>query len=799
MINVMMNRTVLSSCNLIESLGNESDIFRKFINYTINNINQNDNYYLNWKKISIKIYGEQYLSEKIDEKIALFYHLKFRPTIDLLLFVLLTYHSLLIKLFAVEVLFNHLTSSSILKELSKIEDNSILIKKLENIENNSIYSELKIKNFVNEEPFSWYLKEPNDELKSYINRIIKILLKFDFNIIDINQDIFQDFYQNIIHQKIRQRIGEFYTPDWLADFLLQEMNLKRSLDQKILDPSCGSGIFLIKLIKFYKEIGKNKNLNNQVILRNILENINGFELNPTAVLTAKMNYLLNILDLIQNNTIDEINIPIFQKDSLTEKDQSYDILIGNPPWVNWEDLPYEYRNNLIDQCKKYGLFSLKGFQSRLGGGRKDFSMIFLYFCADNYLKINGKLGFLITQTIFKTKGAGEGFRGFYLACENIPLKVEMVHDLVQIKPFNSSNMTALIILEKGKTTLYPINYYKWNFKDQDKIIKNLEEFNLKTVKTSLMANPVDNTNKKSPWLTLPRKLFPLMNQMQPSDYTACLGMNSGGANGVYWVKILSKNGENFEIENLPEEGKKKINKITSLIEEDLLFPVIKSKHLKKWNVLPTNIYSIIVQDINSRKGYQDLENKYPNTYNYLIHFKEILISRAAYKKYFKLTDPFYSMFNINRDLFSPYKVIWNRMGNKLEAAVTSSQFDEYFVQKIVIPDNVLSYIPFTESKEAHYVCALMNSMLISFKVRSFSVSGGKSFGTPSILNHLNIKKYDRSPIHEELSRISELIHGNINNKNFNLSQNEKKIDDLVFELYQIPDDLIDIIIDYMKK
>jgi len=60
------------------------------------------------------------------------------------------------------------------------------------------------------------------------------------------------------------------------------------------------------------------------------------------------------------------------------------------------------------------LFSLKGFHTRLGGGKKDFSMLFTYASCDYYLKDDlkdgAKLAFLITQEVFRSKGAGEGFR-----------------------------------------------------------------------------------------------------------------------------------------------------------------------------------------------------------------------------------------------------------------------------------------------------------------------------------------------------------------------------------------------------
>jgi len=420
----------------------------------------------------------------------------------------------------------------------------------------------------------------------------------------------------------------------------------------------------------------------------------------------------------------------------------------------------------------------------------------MYFCIDNFLKLGGKLGFLITQTIFKTKGAGEGFRGFELAQKNIPFQVSIVHDLVKIKPFDSSNMTAIIIVQKGKTTEYPVPYIKWNLNNIKKITDH-KDFYRKTIKHELLASPIDKKNKKSPWITLPRELLPLKELVKESDYIAHLGMNSGGANGVYWVKILSKSNDIVEIENRIDQGKKKVEKIISKIESNTVFPVIKSKHLNKWKVINTDIYTILSQDIDSRKGYKDLKKELPKTYQYLLHFKDILVKRAAYKKYFKESDPFYSMFNVSRKLFSPYKVVWRRMGKKLEAAVATSQSDEYWNDRIIIPDNVLSFIPLKNEEEAHYICAIINSKLITLILNSFSVSGAKSFGTPSILKNLNIKKFENKPPQLQLAKLSKKLHESIiKNDLKDIPLLEKDIDEIVFNIYEISDEMKSFIINY---
>jgi hypothetical protein len=122
-----------------------------------------------------------------------------------------------------------------------------------------------------------------------------------------------------------------------------------------------------------------------------------------------------------------------------------DYVAGNPPWVNWEHLPTDYRDSIKSLWVKYNLFSLSGSAGRLGGGKKDLSMLFVYSGVDNYLLDGGKLGFVITQTVFKTKGAGDGFRTFTYHEEEkkIYLDVLSVDDMRIYNPLKARQTVQL--------------------------------------------------------------------------------------------------------------------------------------------------------------------------------------------------------------------------------------------------------------------------------------------------------------------------------------------------------------------
>jgi len=82
-----------------------------------------------------------------------------------------------------------------------------------------------------------------------------------------------------------------------------------------LDPACGSGTFLVLLIKRYLELGDKLMLPEAELLEAILENVVGFDINPLAVITARVNFLLALGDLLEHRK-GPITIPVYLADSV---------------------------------------------------------------------------------------------------------------------------------------------------------------------------------------------------------------------------------------------------------------------------------------------------------------------------------------------------------------------------------------------------------------------------------------------------------------------------------------------------
>jgi methylase of polypeptide subunit release factors len=900
-----LSRMPLSAENLAKKFGPESGIGKEAVRAFADaleywgNQNRIRTFFNEWKRLFGIVYGEQFNASQGKEKdnLSKFYQVGSETDFHELLFSLHTYFAFLMKLIAVEILTLRESSfsSSFSLSLAHFYDDE-LKNQLENIENGGIYVKKGITNFLEGDFFRWYtdaLDYPG--LKEIIREIGRTLSQFEPATSNLNpfftRDLLKKLYQYLVPKEVRHRLGEYYTPDWLAELLLNEVGYEGNTLKRFLDPACGSGTFLVLAIQRAIKHGQEKEkIPDLEIVKRVLANIWGFDLNPLAVIAARTNYLFALGDLV--NELQHIEIPIYLTDSVLtptrttgnlfgeflevstsvgkfqvpaewvrdggfllakaaplveelvknqysvdeamirfkkeglvfpyneqvvkdfynqilelEKQNKngiwarflknafapmvagkFDFVVGNPPWIRWDYLSPEYRNATLQLWKDYGLFSLKGFQTRLGGGKKDFSMLFVYASSDYYLKDGAKLGFLITQEVFKSKGAGEGFRRFQLG-DGKYLKVLEAHDLVSIQPFEgATNKTAAIILKKGEKTEYPVPYIVWTKKkgarkiDAEKLLTEVRQF-LK--ENRYIAKPIGSV--VGPWQTQSAGFKELRGLEGENYYKAILGANPNPY-GVFWldVKQVLSNGD-IIIRNLVEMGKQKIQSVEERIESDLVYPAIRGTDIQRWRVQP-KIYMLVVQDPETRRGYFEefLKNNYPRTYGYLTKFKEILLRRPLYKKYHeKVKAPFYSQFNISEETFARYKVVWKRMTNDLIATVFS-QLNTPFGYKVIIPLETTAFIPTDNNSEAHYLCAIINSKPVRDFIKSFS-SAGRGFGTPSVMEHVGIPKFDpKNPLHQKLSEISKKCHQlKAEGKDGEIEKLEKENDKLVWKLFNL--------------
>lgn len=173
------------------------------------------------------------------------------------------------------------------------------------------FREWGIENFLEYDFFSWIIRIGEDFTLFFSRNLIDKLRTFDLS--KLSEDILKGLYQELIDPEERHDLGEYYTPDWLSEYITR--NLITNYEGSVLDPACGSGTFLFSVIKNKIKHYEENHIKKDVILLNIIKQVFGMDIHPVAVITSKVNYLLSLGDLIKYKK-EPIVIPVFLADSI---------------------------------------------------------------------------------------------------------------------------------------------------------------------------------------------------------------------------------------------------------------------------------------------------------------------------------------------------------------------------------------------------------------------------------------------------------------------------------------------------
>jgi len=238
------------------------------------------------------------------------------------LFALQTTYSIIVKLIACKVIdrINYGEDTRIYHDLSSLTSERMR-KFFFSMENGYTYTGMGIHNFLEGDFFSWYTDENQwrDEFWEEIKPIITTIDDYSVFTLSVRYkpvDIFKDLYMSIIPQSVRHSMGEYFTPEWLADGVIDEA-LKRIKvsNWRAIDPCCGSGIFIITLIRKIvgdKSIQDLTTKERQDLIKDITDRVYGIDINPLSVLSARVSYYMAIrqIDVVKN-----VEIPIYLGDS----------------------------------------------------------------------------------------------------------------------------------------------------------------------------------------------------------------------------------------------------------------------------------------------------------------------------------------------------------------------------------------------------------------------------------------------------------------------------------------------------
>lgn len=271
-----------------------------------------------WRRMFGAVYGEVSGRTSGTRAIAATYGIE-DADLGRMLFAVHTYFALIMKVLAVELvaLQYGATSDPLVGGLSALPDPD-LHARFEQLESGALFRASGIENFIESDFLGWYVDEWSEPLSIAIRDLSRRLSEYEPATAtlrpDMTQDLVKRLYHRLLPRELRHDLGEYYTPDWLAEWVMDGSGYDGAPGTKMLDPACGSGTFMVLAIRKMKEVA-GPDTSPADLARSIVEGVVGFDLNPLAVIAARTNYLLACGDLIR--AIAPFHIPVYLCDSIT--------------------------------------------------------------------------------------------------------------------------------------------------------------------------------------------------------------------------------------------------------------------------------------------------------------------------------------------------------------------------------------------------------------------------------------------------------------------------------------------------
>ena len=697
---------------------------------------------------------------------------------------------------------------------------------------------------------------------------------------------------------VRHSLGEYYTKKWLARNVVEEaIDLANVKEWKGLDPCCGSGTFLNVMID--KILDEKKKETKEEKLEEILQRVKGIDLNPIAVLTARVNYFINISHLMTTNRpIDipvylgdasyvpkeieydgvtcldyvittkmnpiEITLPksvvqdtsqfaqkmilvetqvknrnvdaiedifktLISKDDLTpqilvkiaqlskslveleEKEWNgiwarilsnylttanmgkFDIIVGNPPWVDWKSLPSGYRERIKSLCISRKLFS----GDRLTGGiNLNICALIANVSANNWLSKKGILGFLMPEPLVYQQSY-EGFRRFYLEDGSRMYFCKFTNWTKAGNPFKPVTQKFLSFFLTREVVDYKEGvetdwYVKKNNKNVDRLEElDIEEFFEHTVKYLACCHKkknffssVESKEALSRFGGIGGKSYYIGREgieFYPQELMVFKKSDLPGIEGCTCLRNIQN-----------RKSKYRVHEFDVLLETEYLHPMIKGKDITPFHVEWNNYIVPFPYESSNPKvpiKMNILAEKAPRLAKYYQENKNLILEQTGYNEKIigRENAEFYALARVGGYSYAKNYVVF-RDNTKWAAAVISEVNTDWGgVKRPLFQNHAVSICEDIEGNyisldEAYFICGIMNTKIVyEYMMQS---SDSRSF---PIRPRIYIPKYDpQNIIHVEIADLCKIMHKKYNDAQI-IEENQKKAEEYYIKLIEQSD------------
>ena len=206
--------------------------------------------------------------------------------------------------------------------------------------------------------FTWPSEVGGDE---WIRDLAKRIGWFDWN--RAESDIARILYESVIPADDRRRLGEYYTPDWLAREIVDAV-VTDPLNQRVLDPACGSGSFIFAAVRKYLNAAEADGRSAAQAVDGLRSHVIGIDVHPVAVHLARATWTLAARDALEaaRQAGLDISVPVYLGDSLQLRTESFGLFANSSvtlrinfdaDGVQEEDLALEFPRRLVENPARF--------------------------------------------------------------------------------------------------------------------------------------------------------------------------------------------------------------------------------------------------------------------------------------------------------------------------------------------------------------------------------------------------------------------------------------------------------------
>jgi hypothetical protein len=153
----------------------------------------------------------------------------------------------------------------------------------------ALFAQAQIGGVVEADFFDWVVEVPGGD--RFVKSLARRLARFAWD--KVEHDVMKVLYESVISPETRHQLGEYYTPDWLAEEMI-DASVADPLNQRVLDASCGSGTFVFHAVRRHLDAADAAGMGNAAAILSATERVLGVDVHPVAVTLARVTYLLAI-------------------------------------------------------------------------------------------------------------------------------------------------------------------------------------------------------------------------------------------------------------------------------------------------------------------------------------------------------------------------------------------------------------------------------------------------------------------------------------------------------------------------